>query len=360
MKRVFISDCEGPISKNDNAFELTANFVPNGDRLFSLISKYDDVLAEVFKRPDYNAGDTLKLILPFLKAFDLTDKLMRDFSARNLVLMAGSKESLKYISGKTDAFIISTSYEHYIQALCDEMEFPFENTFATRLVLDKYDLSEKEKLKLREMAKEIAQRPMITIPDSAISIESFTMRDQETISLLDEIFWKDITPMRIGNVFSEVQPVGGLQKAEAVKTVVKSVGVEMSDVVYVGDSITDVEAFKLVRSNGGLTLSFNGNRYAVQSSEVVIMSENTIATALIADLFSRFSKREVLEIVRNWNCEALEASGASEYIIEKLFAIHQTTLPKVKIVTVENEKMLVQESSEFRTRVRGQAIGRLG
>lgn len=43
MKRIFISDCEGPISKNDNAFELSSNFIPNGDKLFTNISKYDDV-----------------------------------------------------------------------------------------------------------------------------------------------------------------------------------------------------------------------------------------------------------------------------------------------------------------------------
>jgi energy-converting hydrogenase A subunit R len=51
VKRVFISDCEGPISKNDNAFEAAARFVPNGDKLFTLISKYDDVLADVVKKP---------------------------------------------------------------------------------------------------------------------------------------------------------------------------------------------------------------------------------------------------------------------------------------------------------------------
>ncbi len=31
--RIFVSDCEGPISKNDNAFELTASFVQDGDML---------------------------------------------------------------------------------------------------------------------------------------------------------------------------------------------------------------------------------------------------------------------------------------------------------------------------------------
>ncbi len=79
MKRIFISDCEGPISKNDNAFELAANFIPNGDKLFANISKYDDVLADVLRKPGYSAGSTLKLILPFFKAYGVTDKQMEEF-----------------------------------------------------------------------------------------------------------------------------------------------------------------------------------------------------------------------------------------------------------------------------------------
>ncbi len=94
VKRVFLSDCEGPISKNDNAYEATTHFVPDGDKLFSVISKYDDVLADIVKKPGYNAGDTLKLILPFLKAYGVTDKALREFSAQNLLLIAGSRETL--------------------------------------------------------------------------------------------------------------------------------------------------------------------------------------------------------------------------------------------------------------------------
>ena len=65
----FNTDCEGPISKNDNAMELSEFYIPNGHRLFAIVSKYDDYLADVERRPGYKAGDTLKLILPFLKAF---------------------------------------------------------------------------------------------------------------------------------------------------------------------------------------------------------------------------------------------------------------------------------------------------
>ena len=98
MKHVFVSDCEGPFTKNDNAYELAAKFVPNGDKVFSHISKYDDVLADLVKRPGYNAGDTLKLILPFLKAYGITDSQMQEFSAQTLILIAGTKETLQHIT----------------------------------------------------------------------------------------------------------------------------------------------------------------------------------------------------------------------------------------------------------------------
>ncbi|MEM2092728.1 MAG: energy-converting hydrogenase A, subunit R, partial [Candidatus Bathyarchaeia archaeon] len=87
MSRVFVSDCEGPISKNDNAFELASHYIPRGDRFFTVVSRYDDVLADVLKRKGYKAGDTLKLILPFLKAHGATNSEMESFSARTLVLI---------------------------------------------------------------------------------------------------------------------------------------------------------------------------------------------------------------------------------------------------------------------------------
>ncbi|HOQ19948.1 MAG TPA: energy-converting hydrogenase A, subunit R, partial [Methanothermobacter sp.] len=30
MRKLFVTDCEGPISLNDNAFELASHFIPDG------------------------------------------------------------------------------------------------------------------------------------------------------------------------------------------------------------------------------------------------------------------------------------------------------------------------------------------
>jgi energy-converting hydrogenase A subunit R len=360
VKRIFISDCEGPISKNDNAFELTAHFIPEGDKLFANISKYDDVLADVLRKPSYSAGSTLKLVLPFFKAYDVTDKQMEDFSEKNIVLIANSQNTLHYVQAIANAFIVSTSYEHYIRALCKALAFPYENTYCTKLSLDKYATTQQEKKRLKEIAKEIVKMHIIDIPSAARTMEDFSRNDQAIIQRLDEIFWSEIPKMSVGKMFIDVVTVGGEQKAEAIRDAVKRLSAKIADVMYVGDSITDVEAFKLVRAKGGLTVSFNGNSYAVKNAEVAVLSENNIVTAVIADLFSRFGKEKTMNALRSWSYEALEKSGVDDALLRQLSGFYPDALPKAQIVTAENTEMIVKESSEFRKKVRGVAIGRLG
>jgi energy-converting hydrogenase A subunit R len=360
VKRIFISDCEGPISKNDNAFELTAHFIPEGDKLFANISKYDDVLADVLRKPGYSAGSTLKLVLPFFKAYDVTDKQMEDFSEKNIVLIANSQNTLHYVQAIANAFIVSTSYEHYIRALCKALAFPYENTYCTKLSLDKYAITQQEKKRLKEIAKEISQMQIITIPPKAKKIENFSRNDQMAIQRLDEIFWNEILKMGSGKLLTDVVTVGGEQKAEAIRDAVKRLSAKIADVMYVGDSITDVDAFKLVRANGGLTVSFNGNSYAVKNAEVAVLSENNVITAVIADLFCRFGKEKTMRTLRSWSYETLKKSGVDAALLRQLSDLYPDALPKAQIVTAENMETLIKESSEFRKKVRGVAIGRLG
>jgi energy-converting hydrogenase A subunit R len=222
-------------------------------------------------------------------------------------------------------------------------------------------ITPQEKTRLREIAHEIAQKPLMCIPKAAKAIEDFALKDQETIRWLHKIFWIEIPKMSIGKIFDEVTTIGGDQKAEAIADAVSKLRVRLSDVMYVGDSITDVEAFQLVRENGGLTVSFNGNDYAVRNAEVAVLSENNVVTAVIADVFCRKGKQAALNLVENWNLQALEHSGVVNLsLLDQLFSLYPQTLPKVQIVTAKNMETLVKESSEFRKKVRGEAIGRLG
>jgi energy-converting hydrogenase A subunit R len=359
-ERAFISDCEGPISINDNAFEITSHFVPEGDRLFTVISRYDDVLAYVLKKPKYKAGDTLKLILPFLKAYNVTDHLMREYSAQNVVLIQNAKDTLQFIRNLTNAFLVSTSYEHYVKTLCQALDFPYKNTYCTQLSIDKYHITEKEKTELKKFARQIAEMPIIEIPSDAESLDDFSEKHRKAIQRLDEIFWRELANMKCGKIFREVNPAGGKEKAEAVKDAAQKLGIELANVMYVGDSITDVEAFRLVRENRGLAVSFNGNRYAVRNAEIAVLSENSVVTAILADVFFRYGKRQLLGLVKNWNLKALKKSPVNPALLKSVFQLYPESLPKAKRITGENMEVLAEESTGFRKKVRGEAIGRLG
>jgi energy-converting hydrogenase A subunit R len=358
--RIFITDCEGPISKNDNAYELTASFVEDGDSLFAMISKYDDVLADVIKKEGYKAGDTLRLILPFLKAYGATNKKIEEFSARNVLLIPGARETLTFVRKLLPSFVVSTSYEQYISALCTLTGFPFENTYCTRLNMDKIVISIEERKSLRALGKEIAALPMIEIPKNASSISEFSERDQETLERLDEIFWQEIPEMESGRMLCDVNPVGGIEKARAVKDVVKKIGYSLGSVMYVGDSITDALALKMVRDNSGLAVSFNGNSYSVRDSEVAVLSGDTTVTSVLAETFSRLGKNGVLRLVNEWNPSGLQKYCAVAELRERMSNVFSSGFPQVEQVTIDNMERLIRESSVFRKTVRGEAIGKLG
>ena len=57
VRQVFITDCEGPLTLNDNAYEIAAEYIEDGDKLFKIISRFDDYLADELKKPGYHAGD---------------------------------------------------------------------------------------------------------------------------------------------------------------------------------------------------------------------------------------------------------------------------------------------------------------
>jgi energy-converting hydrogenase A subunit R len=360
VRRVFITDCEGPISKNDNAFETVSHFVPQGDKLFTVVSRYDDTLSEVLKRPGYKAGDTLKLVLPFLKAYDVTDRKVRQFSARKLLLIAHARDTLQHMRHISQAYIVSTSYEHYIRALCQAVGFPFENTYCTKLSLDEYRITEEEKRKLKHIGKAVAQLRVFEIPTEAKSRKDLSEEAQMTIRRLDQIFWRTIAKMRVGEIYSAVSPMGGREKAEAIKEIASKDDVNLADIMYVGDSITDEEAFKLVKENGGLTVSFNGNQHAVMNAEIAVLSTDSLTTAVIADVFVRFGKTKTLNLVARWSRGALKNSSVNMDLLGRFLKLHPRELPRAEIITREKMENVARESNEFRKRVRGESIGRLG
>jgi energy-converting hydrogenase A subunit R len=352
--KIFVTDCEGPISKNDNAMELTAHFIPQGERVFALLSKYDDYLAYVEKRPGYKAGDTLRLILPFLKAFGATDEKIEEYSRANILLMPGAQETLHFVRKRMPAFIISTSYEPYIRALCDVIHFPFGDAYCTKLTLDRYPLPVEEEGYLQEMAGEIARMPMIEWGEGAAGYADLSPPGREVVLQLNQLFWEELAGMRIGRILEDVDPIGGEGKAAAVRTILQRTGRGASEVMYVGDSITDLQALELVKGGGGLAVSFNGNAYAIQGAQVACLGRDTGIISTLAQLFTERGTAGVIALMPQWGEEQLRSAGVNEGLLAHLQGAEAGE------ITPDNQSRWTAKSQQFRTQVRGVSIGSLG
>ena len=121
FEKSFITDCEGPLTLNDNAFELCEHFIDDGDKLFKILSLYDDYLVDIVKKEGYKAGNTLKLILPFFVLEKLTNDDLIDFSKNHIYAVRDSKFLLKYLKETMNTYIVSTSYGQYIEAVSNYM-----------------------------------------------------------------------------------------------------------------------------------------------------------------------------------------------------------------------------------------------
>jgi energy-converting hydrogenase A subunit R len=359
VKRIFVTDCEGPISKNDNAFELTDKLIPEGAALFTLLSKYDDVQADLVKRPGYRPGDTLKLILPFLKAFGATNEVLRELSAEEVVLVPRARETLSLVRRLMPSFIVSTSYEQYIQALCGLTNFPMVSVYCTKLDLDQFQIPNWENDKLRSWASELAKLPLPTIPIGARSVTDLERPDQETIGYLDDIFWSRIQKMAAGRIIRDVRPVGGAEKVEAVKDIIEKNLCEPRQVIYIGDSITDLAPLRYVKENHGLPISFNGNEYAIREAELAVLSENTLAIGILSLAFNNGGKEAVKMLVSSWGYESIrKICGEQMYTLS--VEVYGSKIPQVEAISDSNKERLTKESCLFRKKVRGEAVGSLG
>ena len=351
--RIFVTDCEGPVSRNDNAMEMAARFIPRGDELFARLSRYDDFLADVLHKPGYNAGDTLRLIAPFFVAFGVRDAQVQVFSRNTVTLVPGAAATLAEIAALMPTFIISTSYTPYIRALCDVVGLPFEQCHCTELSLDRWKMEQGEMEWLRDWASRAVELPLIEIPDGCIGIGGLTPGDRDAVLELDDLFWHQMAAGGCisGSIMAAVRPVGGDMKLLALEEIVAQTGVARREVMYVGDSITDAPPFAAVRRWGGASLSFNGNGYALAAAEYAAAAADTTPVLELARAFRAGGRAAVDATVREWSTEHAPAQAAAD--------AGAPALPQVGVVDEAGEP-LAAASAWARTHVRGEPIARLG
>ena len=347
FEKSFITDCEGPLTLNDNAFELAAKVIENGDELFKVLSLYDDYLADVVKVENYKAGNTLKLILPFFACENLTNRDMVEFSQNNIYSVRDSKFLLSYLKKAMNIYIVSTSYGQYIEAVSNYMDVDFKNTFYTDVDVDVLNLDDGEIEKIEQFKKLILENP-------------------DDYELFDDIFFNQITKMGIYEKIMDIEVVGGEGKKLAIDKIIERDGIDINNMLYIGDSITDVEPLQFARKNNGISISFNGNEYPLKVAEIAIVSPSAVTTAVIANIYAKYDKNKVLKFIEDYNDSDNLKELFGKYDIdleigEKFFEVFESKdYPIIQTVTDKNYEDILKSSKHMRNNIRGQDIGGLG
>ena len=347
FKKSFITDCEGPLTLNDNAFELCAHFIDDGDNLFKILSLYDDYLVDEVKKENYKSGNTLKLILPFFILENLDNDDLINFSQNHIYVVNDSKFLLKYLQKTMNTFIVSTSYGQYIEAVCNFMNFPFENTYYTNVNLGNLNLNNEELIKIKEFKNKILENP-------------------KNYDLFDDIFFKEIPKMSIYENIKNIDVIGGEGKKLAIDDIIASNNIDINQILYIGDSITDVEPLRFARNYNGVSISFNGNEYPLKEAEIAIVSPSAITTAVIANIYSQYDKNKVLDFINDYNAsddfeKLFESYNIHHEIKDEFFRIFKNIkYPLIKLINKENFEDILEKSIEMRNKIRGQDIGGLG
>ena len=347
FEKSFITDCEGPLTLNDNAYELAVHFIENGGELFKVLSLYDDYLADIVKKENYKVGNTLKFILPFFVCENLKNQDMIDFSQKNIYAVRDSKFLLKYLKKAMNTYIVSTSYGKYIEALSNYMDFPFENTFYTKVDVNALTLNDEEMEKITKFKQEI-------------------LSDPENYELFDEIFYSEIPKMGIYEAIEAINVVGGEGKKEAIDEIIERDNINTAEILYIGDSITDVEPLDFARKNNGISISFNGNEYPLKVAEIAIVSPSAITTCVMANIYAKDDKQTVLRFIDDYNAsenleELFEKYGVDLEIKNRFLDVFSSgEYPIIKIIDDDNFEDILKVSKDMRNNIRGQDIGELG
>ncbi len=278
-------DLEGPLVPQDNAYELMKLF-PRGGKIFEVISRYDDLLT-LENRSDYEPGDTLALITPFLAYHGIEEKQIAAMGQK-VRLTPGATELISKLKSRGwYVFCISTSYEQYAFPITQRLGIPGDNVACTSFPLTQIRqlLSQEEFILLEQTEHEI------------VNLNPFT-DDVRIKDYLDYFYRQKLPQTSSGRMIGQVKPVGGRRKVEALENFSTRMGKPLSGWTAVGDSITDFKMLRAVNKAGGLAIAFNASEYALPYSTLGLASVSLYDLWVVLGAWEKGGRRAVERVVK--------------------------------------------------------------
>ena len=285
-------DLEGPISSQDHAQAVCKRFIPDGDKLFAALSRYDDILT-LTDREGYEPGDTLMLLTPFLIEAGVTEEDLKAVSTE-AGLVPGICELFNELQNEGClVWIISTSYEQHALSIAQRAGVPDWQVSCTKFPLDQFrNQTAKEDFSLIRKARKKAVKLYHNKLESGVN-------DKPIQELLDPFFWKRLPKAKFGQVMAKVEVMGGRRKLKTLEDEIRERGIYLSDIFTVVDSITDFRMAQAVEAGGGIALVWNGNRFIIPYATCGVAAVDARAVKPIFQAWRDGGRKAVREIVES-------------------------------------------------------------
>lgn len=361
--KILFTDGEGPIVFKDLAADIAEKTVPG---LFPILSFYDDYLAEVGTE-GYQAGDTLALIVPHLLARGVTDEDVAN-EARDAKVCLGVED---YIGGlKRDGWtvrIISTAYSQLWELVGRHIGMPIQDIACTTLNLENLrehfgsvsffnsvNEAERQILSLAPLAKRAMQevdngKPIVKVLEGD---ENFS----PLLKALNSFYWQALEEEGY-KTLEAVTVIGGRRKIEAAKGFAQELGIDLSSVAYVGDSITDDALHARLSQENGLPIAINGNFYALRNARVAVATADMRHVRPLLDAW-QLGGFEGVQRFASMNDGRISPRNKEGSPMTETFSGAHYDL--INSSDQEGFRKILAIHKEFRTLVRGAATAQLG
>ncbi len=297
---IIFFDLEGPLSPQDNAYEVMKLIGEEGASIFEAISRYDDILT-LEGREGYEPGDTLALIIPFLMLHGITESDIRRVS-EHATLVEGARYLIERLRARGwEIYIISTSYEQHAYHIGEKLGVEPANIVCTPLNFAHLMPDAILKQRLMEATRRVEEAMRKT------------RSEDELFSLMDRFFFDEL-PATGFHPLEKIRVIGGGKKAEAIRAIMRDKGLKFTDAIAVGDSITDYKMLELVKEEGGLAVVFNGNEYSIPYASVGLASVDISFLLILCDSFAQGGIPRVKDVVNTWTSRRVEFESSPQDI----------------------------------------------
>ncbi|TXT66989.1 MAG: Phosphoserine phosphatase [Promethearchaeota archaeon] len=366
-KKVCCWDLEGPLSVLDFAAEMGKKLGEKSELglqnynmgdFFFMISKYDDYLIdtpgikEELGIPEYQPGDTLRIMAPMYVACFSNDELI-ELAKSNLGILPGIRELINILRKDWEVFVISTSYTQFAYQVTKELEIPQDHVYCTEFPITQLkELGTNIQESVDELVKEIYKK--------------YTKYNNNLKSVLEELntfFWSNQESDYI-KIMNQIRVRGGKRKENAVEEISERTSTSISRMIAIGDSITDINMLERLNEEGGIAVSFNGNRFSLQNANIAITTPNGLGVLPIFE-----HNADISQFLSEWEKNYSSFKNKPAKLPNSLLSTQCLNyfqaydfMPKIYNLKNKSQKELnkiVSEQEEMRKQVRGWA-GKLG